>query len=349
MELNEKPLRELVFLYYWDTLQGQWNQVQERWSTLYEHWYPLLTDAWPADMLVVEAEWFLAEVPLSTLRHLLAQHGVEWIWEFRGEEAPASFYLARDLFTPCYTGDEGYWTSEGYDWLIYASQASSLTFAGSWLVEAIKASWPTWEQHVWREPGYRRPAQAMTPRPRGAFPGYERLGYDARLLSRAERVRVWNTVRRQWQIPEHGLWYPLIVDPAPRFPLVCFQEEWFSFAITPHILADILKERGIRRVWGITEGTGFVWEIDRELVEPWWLESYWTSSELDWILYVSHEDSITVAGAWFVEAIKQAWPDWHQYPWGTEELPLGWIDVSYPARLPSTNGKPTVNFPSVQR
>lgn len=185
MEPSHKSLSELVTLCHWEALKAEWNQVQQRWYTIYEHWYPLLTDEWPADILVVEVDWFFAEVPLSTLQHLLKRRGIEWIWEFRGEEAPAIFRLTPDLFVPWYTGDEGYWTAEGYDWPIYASQESSLTFVGDWLVQAIKACWPTWEQHIWREPGYIRPPRTITPRPRGAFPGYERLHYDARLLNRA--------------------------------------------------------------------------------------------------------------------------------------------------------------------
>lgn len=338
MEPNQKPLNELLSLYHWETLQREWNQVQQRWYTIYEHWYPLLTDEWPADILVVEAEWFFAEVPLSAFQHLLKQRGIEWIWEFRGEEAPASFHLACDLFVPCYTGDEGYWTAEGYDWLIYASQESSLTFAGSWLIQAIKDIWPTWEQHVWREPGYTRPAQTMTPRPRGAFPGDERLRYDTRLLSQAERVLLWNKVKRHWQIPDPGQWYPLIGEPAHLSNILCLQEEWFSFAITPDILSNILKGQGIRRVWGIKEGAGLVWEVETELVEPWYdgLESYWTSRELDWILYVSHESSVTIAGDWFIDAVKKAWPDWQQHQWRTYEYesPPAWMDFSRPARLP---------------
>ena len=317
MEPSQKPLSELVTLYHWSMLKETWNQVQQRWYTIYEHWYPLLTDEWPAEILVIEAEWFYAEVPLPTLRSLLKSRGIEWIWEFRGEEAPASFRLAPDLFVPCYTGDEGYWTAEGYDWLIYASQESSLTFAGTWLVQAVKACWPNWEQHAWRESGYIRPSQMMTLRPRGAFPGYERLQYDARLLTRAERTSVWDRVKKRWQIPDSWAWYPIIGEPGHLSHVICLQEQWFSFAISPERLAELLKQRGMKRVWGIKEGVGTIWEVESELIEPWYEmdECYWTSEELDWLLYVSHESSVTIAGEWFVDAVKNIWPEWEQHVW----------------------------------
>ena len=342
MEYNQRPVSSLLAVYSWKALKEEWNQVQQRWYTIYEHWYPLLTDEWPADVLAVEAEWFLAEVPLSIIRRLLKQRGIEWIWEFRGEEAPASFRLACDLFMPCYTGDEGYWTSEGYDWLIYASQESSLTFAGSWLVQAVKDLWPDWAQHIWRGPEYVRPLQTLSPRPRGAFPGDEQLKYDARLLCRAERARLWHEVKNRWQIPDTEGWYPLIGEPEQYLDIVCLQEEWFSFALSKEILAEILKERGIRWVWGIKEGQGIVWEVERELMEPWYdgLESYWTSADLDWLLYVSHESSVTIAGAWLIDAVKKAWPEWHRHQWYAPGYPSPpeQINLSSEQRLPRSFG-----------
>lgn len=336
---SQKPLSALLTVYHWESVKGEWNQVQQHWYTLYEHWYPLLTDAWPEDVLAVEADWFFAEVPLSSFQNLFKQREIERVWEFRGEEAPASFHLACDLLVPCYTGDEGYWSSEGYDWLIYASQQRSLTFAGNWLVQAVKDLWPTWEQHIWRGPEFVRPSQAILPRPRGAFPGYESLPYDARLLERRERERLWHRVKMRWQIPHSWEWYPLIGEPDPASNILCLQEEWFSCAVSPETLSELLQERGIGRVWGIKEGVGIVWEVKRQLIEPWYdgLESYWTSDELDWLLYVSHESSITIAGAWLIEAVKRVWPRWQEHQWHTfaYEPPPQTSVVSSAKMLPS--------------
>jgi hypothetical protein len=43
------------------------------------------------------------------------------------------------------------------DWLIYASHESSITVAGDWLLEAVKAEWPEWEQHLYTGWDYKRP------------------------------------------------------------------------------------------------------------------------------------------------------------------------------------------------
>lgn len=59
------------------------------------------------------------------------------------------------------------------------------------------------------------------------------------------------------------------------------------------------------------------YEVDLELLElgpagpP--VEAYWTSGTLDWLLYISHEDSVTIAGDWLVAAVKEVWPEWDQH------------------------------------
>ena len=37
-------------------------------------------------------------------------------------------------------------------------------------------------------------------------------------------------------------------------------------------------------------------------------EGFWTGGESDWLVYVSHENSITLAGAWLVSAFENAVP-----------------------------------------
>ena len=43
-------------------------------------------------------------------------------------------------------------------------------------------------------------------------------------------------------------------------------------------------------------------------------EGYWSSGDLDWIIYASHESSVAVGG-WLLGAVKQRWPDWRAHVW----------------------------------
>jgi len=49
---------------------------------------------------------------------------------------------------------ETYWSSGELDWLVYSSHEESITFAGRWLVGAVKAAWPTWSERLYTVPGY---------------------------------------------------------------------------------------------------------------------------------------------------------------------------------------------------
>lgn len=57
------------------------------------------------------------------------------------------------------------------------------------------------------------------------------------------------------------------------------------------------------------------YEMDRVLLRPWggMGEQYWTSEKMDWLLYHSHENSLTVGGEWLLNGVKKAWPEWERY------------------------------------
>ncbi|MCD6052439.1 MAG: hypothetical protein K0Q55_3857, partial [Verrucomicrobia bacterium] len=39
--------------------------------------------------------------------------------------------------------------------------------------------------------------------------------------------------------------------------------------------------------------------------------------QFDWIIYASHESSVTIGGEWLLPAIKSAWPNWQNRIWTT--------------------------------
>ena len=74
---------------------------------------------------------------------------------------------------------------------------------------------------------------------------------------------------------------------------------------------ELFLRRGIARVFEFLENHVLK---DDGVPDPEWLvpagaEVFWTSRELDWVLYVSHEHSITVAGDWLVAGVKAIWPN----------------------------------------
>ena len=45
-------------------------------------------------------------------------------------------------------------------------------------------------------------------------------------------------------------------------------------------------------------------------------EGYWCSQDMDWIVYASHESSITIGG-WLLDEVERVWPNWKERIWTT--------------------------------
>jgi hypothetical protein len=40
---------------------------------------------------------------------------------------------------------------------------------------------------------------------------------------------------------------------------------------------------------------------------------------MDWIIYFTHEETVTIGGEWLVETVKTKWKDWKNYiNWDTK-------------------------------
>jgi hypothetical protein len=75
-----------------------------------------------------------------------------------------------------------------------------------------------------------------------------------------------------------------------------------------HVLQSLLKVHGITHLYELREPGGFDYEMDLELFEPYSNgdEGFWTSENIDWLVYASHERSLTVAGLKNVTYIEDA-------------------------------------------
>lgn len=66
-----------------------------------------------------------------------------------------------------------------------------------------------------------------------------------------------------------------------------------------------------------------------ELLDPigWHSERYVTPVTMEWLVYCSHEGSVTVSGEWLLPAIRHVWPSCDDYPWGYswKRSPSGFI------------------------
>ena len=113
-----------------------WAQLKAKWGVDGDYWYPLKSKELPSGILAFHTDYF-DDNKEALLRELLTRRGIRRIWELR-EHGDDEYELELALFQPHYNGAEGYWTSSGADWLVYASHESSITLAGDWLVAGFK-------------------------------------------------------------------------------------------------------------------------------------------------------------------------------------------------------------------
>lgn len=125
----------------------------------------------------------------------------------------------------------------------------------------------------------------------------ERLAFR-RTLNDEESTRLLGVMRDRWGVD--GEWYPLdrAADAEPPAQAVAFQSKPFFTKDLVTLLWKILSRVEIERVYEIREGSAADREIEVELLKPWYdfNEGFWLDDSGEWLIYASHEGSVTVAG-----------------------------------------------------
>jgi hypothetical protein len=125
--------------------------VNENWDVnTQDYWWPLRGGEPVCEAIAFHTDWFDNE-KLSALRAVLIEHGVGVVWELR-EFGETGCEQSVHTFEPVYNGEEGYWTSTGSEWLVYASHESSITLAGMWLVQGFRKRLPDCDQFRYAGP-----------------------------------------------------------------------------------------------------------------------------------------------------------------------------------------------------
>jgi len=149
-----------------------------------------------------------------------------------------------------------------------------------------------------------------------------------RVLQDSEGKHLWEKLDTTWSTAGH-YWYPLS-ECDPSINVIAFHSELWQARGGTSILLDALREHGVERCFTLGEGSTH-YEVDLSLVDPIYggLEVFVTS-DFKWLLYVSHESSITVAG-WLADFFRAYWPDWERITYGgpfhTGDLRGSWGDL----------------------
>jgi hypothetical protein len=129
-----------------------------------------------------------------------------------------------------------------------------------------------------------------------------------RELSPEQSEQLREHLRVTWGI-DCRIWYPL--SPAPKdVPVLTFNARYWEQHDGDAVLGSALLGRGIEICYVVSEDKPPDHEVETESLrlEYGGTECYYTSKELDWVAYASHENSISVAGRWLVEVLQREWP-----------------------------------------
>ena len=141
-----------------------------------------------------------------------------------------------------------------------------------------------------------------------------------RVLSDAEAEATWAALAIAWDIHDADWWFPL--TDTSRRGVAAFEARAFHAALGPTWLRRVLAARGVERTIHFPEFgelpveelslAAAAFRYDRG-------EGYWCDARTDhrdWLVYASHEDSLTLGGTWLVAEAQRAWPAWAGHLWG---------------------------------
>jgi hypothetical protein len=118
------------------------------------------------------------------------------------------------------------------------------------------------------------------------------------------------------------VWYPhdrfASEEPPPHAR--AFNEDPFLDDELQGRLREVLAALGVSRLWELRAGGGDDkdYELDLALLEPvsGYLdldERFWTDASFEWLIYASHEETVTIVGADLLSGLQAAWPAWRSF------------------------------------
>lgn len=144
--------------------------------------------------------------------------------------------------------------------------------------------------------------------------GVEPLFYR-RVLTPKESGEILGRLKDEWGV---GRWYWYPLTDSKRGDVLAVQDKYFYEELGVERLRSILAGRGLTKVWELREVESEPeYEIELSAFEPYYsgAEGYWCYERMDWVIYASHESSITLGGSWLVEEVKKVWKNWRERVW----------------------------------
>jgi hypothetical protein len=140
-----------------------------------------------------------------------------------------------------------------------------------------------------------------------------------RVVTDEESKQFRKQLKEVWDIGK-GYWFPLRPGPVPQ-NVIAFHADYFGQMSGAEVLREALRSRGISRIFQLHEfgPSEPDYEIELSIFEPSYAgggEQYSISKQIDWVVYASHESSVSVCGEWLTDVFKREWPEWSSRIYG---------------------------------
>jgi hypothetical protein len=118
--------------------------------------------------------------------------------------------------------------------------------------------------------------------------------------------------------------------PAPS-DVLAFHTDYSENINGEALLREALEQRGVSKLFLLHEFGDPEYEIDLGIYKPGYRdggEQYSTTKQIDWMVYASHESSITVCGQWLTQFFRKLHPECAERtylgPYSTPDLRGTW-------------------------
>jgi hypothetical protein len=136
-----------------------------------------------------------------------------------------------------------------------------------------------------------------------------------REVDTSERDTLLLRLKDEWRVGPAQFWFPIAISGDENRPAhtEAFQALAFEEELTTETFRKILFDHQVEKAFELRESDD-ICEIELSQLYPIYtgLEGMWFTSQLDWLVYASHESSVTVGGKWLLPAVKAAWPNWEK-------------------------------------
>jgi hypothetical protein len=155
-------------------------------------------------------------------------------------------------------------------------------------------------------------ADAISELASGQIPDMPALPYR-RVLSSEEVKALWKRAEARWGATG-SYFYPLA--DSTDSTLAAFDASAFHQQFSPETLQSYLRSLGVTRLFELREYGDNNYQLSVDAWEPYYdgAEGFWFTESLDWIMYASHEDSVTTGGI-LTDMARGNWPEAADHPW----------------------------------